>query len=93
MQSDEELPQLVRFADLQARGIALTYQSVRHMQKHFGFPLGRLLGPATRVWTAKEINEWLSSRPSEPSRQTKERAARSINARKTGRQMLDEDAA
>jgi hypothetical protein len=82
MSSDEELPQLVRFSDLQARGIAPTYQGVRHMQKHFGFPLGRLLGPSTRVWTAKEVNEWLASRPTEQSRQTRGRAARSVEARR-----------
>jgi hypothetical protein len=42
----------------------------------------RLLGPSTRVWTAKEVNEWLASRPTEQSRQTRERVARSVEARR-----------
>ena len=57
-----------------------THQAVRHMQIHYGFPLGRLLGPGTRVWTEDEINEWLASRPVEPSEQTRRRARRSVEA-------------
>jgi hypothetical protein len=83
MQS-ENLPYLLRFADLQARGIVTTWQGLRHLQLHQGFPLGRLLGPSSRVWTVQEISDWLASRPVEPSRQTKERAARSAEARRTG---------
>jgi predicted DNA-binding transcriptional regulator AlpA len=87
------VPKFLRLKNLEERGIAKTHQAVRHMQTHHGFPVGRLLGPGTRVWTEDEINEWLASRPTEPSRQTKERVARSIDARKTSRQMLDEEAA
>jgi integrase len=46
------------------------------------FPLGILLGPSTRAWPEPEVAAWLASRPSEQSRQTKERAAKSIKARK-----------
>ena len=62
------VPKFLRLKDVKERGIAKTHQAVRHMQIHHGFPLGRLLGPGTRVWTEDEINEWLpvgrSSRPS-----------------------------
>jgi hypothetical protein len=94
MQS-ENVPYFLRFADLQARGIVTTWQGLRHLQLHQGFPLGRLLGPSSRVWSADEINEWLESRPAEPSRQTRERAAKSVEARvsngtlPTAREMLD----
>jgi hypothetical protein len=87
------VPRFLRQADLAELGISASVQTTRHLQKHEGFPLGRLLGPSTRVWTEDEINDWLASRPIEPSRQTKERVAKSINARKTACQTLDEDAA
>jgi hypothetical protein len=79
MQSND-VPRFLRLSDLQERGIAMTHQAVRHMQMHEGFPLGRLLGPGTRVWTVHEINDWLASRPVEPSRQTQDRAAKSVAA-------------
>jgi len=82
MQSENDVPRFLRLSDLQERGIAMTHQAVRHMQKNEGFPLGRLLGPGTRVWTVSEINEWLQSRPVEVSEQAKRRAQRSIDARK-----------
>lgn len=88
--TNDDVPRFLRFKDLQERGIAMTHQAVRHMQLHEGFPLGRLLGPSTQVWSVAEINEWLNNRPVEPSRQTRERAQRSVEARKpTARQMLD----
>jgi hypothetical protein len=94
MQS-ENVPFFLRFADLQARGIVTTWQGLRHLQLHQGFPLGRLLGPSSRVWSADEVNEWLESRPSEQSPQTRRRARRSVEARlangtlHTARQMID----
>ena len=89
------VPKFLRLKNLEERGIAKTHQAVRHMQIHHGFPLGRLLGPGTRVWTEDEINEWLASRPVEPSEQTRRRAQRSVEARSlpTARQMLDRGAA
>jgi predicted DNA-binding transcriptional regulator AlpA len=81
MQS-ENVPNFLRFKDLQAKGIATTWQGLRHLQLHQGFPLGRLLGPSSRVWSAEEINAWLQTRPSEQSPQTQRRAQRSIEARR-----------
>jgi predicted DNA-binding transcriptional regulator AlpA len=82
MQSSDEVPQLLRFKDLQALGITASWAGLRNLQDHQTFPSGRLLGPATRVWTAAEVNAWLASRPSEPSKQTKARAAKSVVARR-----------
>jgi hypothetical protein len=84
MQSEDELPTLVRFEDLRQRGIVSSWAGLRHLQLHAEFPLGKLLGPSSRAWTTKEIADWLASRPTEPSRQTQERAAKSIAARKAG---------
>jgi predicted DNA-binding transcriptional regulator AlpA len=82
MQSENDVPRFLRLSDLQERGIAMTHQAVRHMQKNEGFPPGRLLGPGTRVWTVSEINEWLANRPVEVSEQAKRRSQRSIEARR-----------
>jgi predicted DNA-binding transcriptional regulator AlpA len=82
MQSGDEVPQLLRFKDLQSLGITASWAGLRNLQDHQNFPSGRLLGPATRVWTAVEVNAWLASRPSEPSGQTKTRAAKSVAARR-----------
>jgi predicted DNA-binding transcriptional regulator AlpA len=103
MESENDVPHFLRLRDLQERGIAMTYQAVRHMQEKEGFPLGRLLGPGTRVWTHDEINQWLASRPVSVSEQAKRRAQRSIEARgfkakqekierlPTARQLLDQE--
>ncbi len=56
------LPKLLRQADLTELGISRSRQNTRHMQIHYGFPLGRLLGPHTRVWTEEEVAAWFNSR-------------------------------
>jgi hypothetical protein len=81
MTSEVKMPRLLRFRDLQALGIAQSHTGLRHLQIHHNFPLGKLLGPSTRTWTEDEVAEWYESRPSEQSRQTRERAQRSIAAR------------
>jgi len=88
--SNNDVSKFLRLKDLQERRIAMTHQAVRHMQLHEGFPLGRLLGPGTRVWTVSEINDWLASRPVEVSEQARRRAQKSIEARKKARQMMGE---
>jgi predicted DNA-binding transcriptional regulator AlpA len=82
MISENGVPRFLRFKDLQERGLVLSHQGLRHLQLHENFPLGRLLGPSTRVWSETEVAAWLSSRPVAPSEQTKTRAARSIEARR-----------
>ncbi len=71
----------LRLKNLEERGTATTHHVVRHMQIHQGFPLGRLLGPGTRVWTEDEITEWLASRPVEVSERAPRRAQRLVEAR------------
>ena len=80
-ETNNDVPRFLRLKDLQERGIAMTHQAVRHMQLHESFPLGRLLGPGTRVWTVAEINQWLASRPVDVSEQTRRRVRRSIEAK------------
>jgi predicted DNA-binding transcriptional regulator AlpA len=82
MQSENDVPYLLRFRDLAERGIATTFQALKNLQDKEGFPTGFLLGPSTRAWRADEVNAWIASRPTAKSRQTVERAARSIAARR-----------
>jgi predicted DNA-binding transcriptional regulator AlpA len=82
MQSNDEVPQLLRFKDLQRLGVTASWSGLRNLQDDQNFPLGKLLGPSTRVWVASEVNAWLANRPSEPSEQTKTRAAKSVAARR-----------
>jgi hypothetical protein len=84
MTSENDVPYFLRFCDLQDRGIVQSHAALRHFQIHEGFPLGRLLGPSSRVWTVQEVNDWLNGRPSDKSEQTKTRAAKSIAARREG---------
>jgi predicted DNA-binding transcriptional regulator AlpA len=99
MISEISVPRFLRFKDLQERGLVLSHQGLRHLQIHENFPLGRLLGPSSRVWSETEVAAWLASRPVEPSRQTTERAARSVESRfkqgrlPTARQMIDAEPA
>jgi hypothetical protein len=76
-----DVPQHLRFEELRRKGIVNSWPGLRHLQLHEDFPLGKLLGLSTRVWTASEVNAWLANRPTEPSEQTKTRAARSVAAR------------
>ena len=56
--------QFVRFRDLKARGIANSWAQLDNLIKKYGFPSGRMLGPATRVWDLEEeIEPWLAARP------------------------------
>ena len=77
-----DVPQHLRFEELRRKGIVNSWPGLRNLQLHEGFPLGKLLGPSTRVWTAAEVNEWLAARPTDPSEQTKTRAAKSVAARR-----------
>ena len=80
--SNDEVPQLLRFKDLQRLGVAASWSGLRNLQDDQNFPAGKLLGPSTRVWTAAEVNAWLASRPTDSSEQTKTRAAKSVAARR-----------
>jgi predicted DNA-binding transcriptional regulator AlpA len=59
------LPTFIRFNDLKARGIAKSWAQLGHLQKHHGFPAGRLLSPQIRAWTEEEVADWLATRPTD----------------------------
>jgi hypothetical protein len=57
----------LRYADLQARGIVKSRAALKELQRNWGFPLGRLLGPNTRAWDEEtEIDPRVASRPTGP---------------------------
>ena len=53
---------LIRFKDLQERGIVQNWPQLGRLQNDHGFPRGFLLGSATRVFDEDEVNEWLEGR-------------------------------
>jgi hypothetical protein len=57
------LPVLLRFKDLQERGIAKSREQLSKIQEKYGFPLGRWMTPNVRVWTEEDVLTWLESRP------------------------------
>jgi hypothetical protein len=59
---------LLRFADLQARGIVNSWPQLKRLQQLHGFPLGRMLSPNIRAWTEEEIDAYFASRPVENAR-------------------------
>jgi predicted DNA-binding transcriptional regulator AlpA len=54
---------LLRFKDLQARGIVNNWPTLKRWVAARGFPSGMYLGPGTRVWRESDIEAWLNSRP------------------------------
>jgi hypothetical protein len=57
----------LRYADLKRRGIVNNRATLKNWQKKYGFPLGKLIGPNTRVFDEEEeIDPWLATRPTAP---------------------------
>jgi predicted DNA-binding transcriptional regulator AlpA len=54
---------LLRFRDLQARGIINNWPSLKARINRDGFPPGRMIGPNSRAWTEAEVDAWIKSRP------------------------------
>ena len=54
---------LLRYADLEARGIVSSRVQLGRLQRYYGFPRGRMLSPNCRTWTEQEIEQWYASRP------------------------------
>jgi AT hook motif len=53
-----------RFNDLKQRGIVKNRQTLKNWQEKLGFPLGKLMGPNTRVFDKEEeIEPWVAARP------------------------------
>jgi predicted DNA-binding transcriptional regulator AlpA len=59
------MTKLLRFAALKARGIVESWPQLKRLQKHYGFPQGRMLSPNVRTWTEAEIDDWYETRPVE----------------------------
>ena len=57
------MTKLLRFRDLQDRGVIANWPSLKRRIKKDGFPPGRMLGPNTRAWTEAEVDAWIKSRP------------------------------
>jgi predicted DNA-binding transcriptional regulator AlpA len=64
----------LRFKDLKARGIVVSWPSLRYKIEHSGFPPGRYLGPNTRAWTADEVQAWIDALPTENPRKAAAKA-------------------
>ena len=47
------------------------YPTLKRWQETQGFPIGRLLGKNTRVWTEEELLEWWNNRPTDPPENVK----------------------
>jgi predicted DNA-binding transcriptional regulator AlpA len=74
--------ELLRFKDLRRLGVVSSWPQLRRMQECESFPTGILLGPNSRAWRVADVEQWLADRPTAPSPQTKERADRSVRARR-----------
>jgi CP4-57 regulatory protein AlpA len=57
------MTKLLRFRDLQERGIVANWATLKARINRDGFPRGRMIGPNARAWTESEIDAWLRSRP------------------------------
>lgn len=53
---------LLRFADLQARGIVRNREQLRNLINDYGFPSGFMLTPNARVYDEAEVEAWLQAR-------------------------------
>jgi len=54
---------LLRFKDLQARGIINNWPMLKRRIARDGFPQGRMIGPNHRAWIEEEVEKWIKSRP------------------------------
>lgn len=56
--------QLLRYRDLEERGIVRNRVQLKNLVDRHGFPAGRMAGPNSRVWFAEEVYSWLEALPS-----------------------------
>ena len=69
------MQKLLRYRDLEERGIFRNRVTLKNWIEKHGFPPGQLIGPNTRTWTMGEVEEWLSTRPRIRSGRPPQRAA------------------
>ena len=67
----------LRFSDLKRRRIVSNWPTPLRWIEQEDFPVGRYLGPNSRVWTCDEIEAWLAARPT-PRRRQAEAAAEAV---------------
>lgn len=53
---------LLRFNDLQSRGIARNREQLRNLVRDHGFPAGFMMTPNARVYDAAEVEAWIDAR-------------------------------
>jgi predicted DNA-binding transcriptional regulator AlpA len=54
---------LLRFKDLQKRGIVNNWPMLKRRIERDGFPVGQMVGPNQRAWIEAEVDAWIKSRP------------------------------
>jgi|AmaraimetFIIA100_FD_contig_51_6256073_length_1257_multi_5_in_0_out_0_2 predicted DNA-binding transcriptional regulator AlpA len=54
---------LLRFKDLQARGIINNWPMLKRRIERDNFPCGVMVGPNQRAWIEEEVDAWIKSRP------------------------------
>jgi predicted DNA-binding transcriptional regulator AlpA len=59
--------QLLRFRDLRERGVVNNWTTLQRWIKQCGFPRGVKIGPNSRAWYEKDVDEWLAAREAEQS--------------------------
>jgi hypothetical protein len=57
---------LLRYTDLERRGIVRNRQQLSNLIHDYGFPPGWLLTPNARVWDAVDVEAWLAARRGRP---------------------------
>jgi len=60
---EREPRRLIRFRDLQERGVVQNWPQLKRLVDSHGFPSGVYLGPNSRAWFEDEIADWIATRP------------------------------
>jgi predicted DNA-binding transcriptional regulator AlpA len=53
---------ILRYSDLKEMGVVNSRPTLHRWIKDLGFPQGFLLGPNSRGWPEREVEDWLESR-------------------------------
>ncbi len=68
MSKRERQRRLIRFRDLQERGIVENWPQLKRLVDTQAFPSGLYLGANSRAWFEDEIDAWLEARPTTRAR-------------------------
>ena len=61
--AERERRRLIRFRDLQERGIVQNWPQLKRLVTAHNFPAGLYLSANSRAWFEDEIDAWLDARP------------------------------